>query len=125
MQIDNRIGDRIKEARELKGLTLSKVARNAGVTTKTMSNWEANQSQPRANKLQVLSGVLGVPLIWLLEGNQKFDPSLAWSSRIEKIERMMQKLNTLQLEVKNLSDEIAMEIAAVRQIEQNINEYAN
>ena len=33
-----------------------------------MHGWEEDRSEPRANKLQMLSGMLNVSLLWLLSG---------------------------------------------------------
>ena len=38
------------------------------MATKTVEGWENDISEPRANKLQMLSGVLNVPIPWLLTG---------------------------------------------------------
>ena len=62
------MGGRIQKAREACGLTISQLARRTGVLPKTLHNWETNCSEPRANKLQLLAGVLSVPPLWLLNG---------------------------------------------------------
>ena len=61
-------GDRLAGAREAEGMSQSELARRLGVKLKTLKAWEDDLSEPRANKLQMLSGVLGVSLIWLLTG---------------------------------------------------------
>ena len=71
LSVDNgevTMGGRIKKAREARGLTVSQLARRTGVLSKTLHNWETNLSEPRANKLQLLAGVLSVPPLWLLNG---------------------------------------------------------
>ena len=35
---------------------------------KTLHNWETDRSEPRANKLPLLAGVLSIPPLWLLNG---------------------------------------------------------
>ena len=62
------MGGRIQKAREARGLTVSQLARRSGVLSKTLHNWETDRSEPRANKLQLLAGVLSVPPLWLLNG---------------------------------------------------------
>lgn len=62
------LGGRIQRARLTRGLTVSQLARRAGILTKTLDNWERDRSAPRANKLNVLAGALGVPVLWLLGG---------------------------------------------------------
>ena len=62
------LGDRITAAREQAGLTQAEVARRLGVRHATLTAWEADGSEPRANRLQMLSGLLGVSLRWLMTG---------------------------------------------------------
>ena len=62
------MGGRIKKAREACGLTISQLARRTGVLPKTLHNWETDRSEPRANKLPLLAGVLSIPPLWLLNG---------------------------------------------------------
>jgi len=62
------LGDRVVAAREAAGLTQKDLARQLGVKLKTVQAWEDDRSEPRANKAQMISGVLGVSLTWLLSG---------------------------------------------------------
>ena len=61
-------GDRVAAAREIRQLTPKTLARHLGVAAKTVEKWENDISEPRANKLQMLSGVLNVSIPWLLTG---------------------------------------------------------
>jgi len=61
-------GDRVHAAREARELSVKALARHLGVATKTVEGWENDVSEPRANKLQMLSGVLDVSIPWLLTG---------------------------------------------------------
>jgi transcriptional regulator with XRE-family HTH domain len=61
-------GDRMTGAREASGLSQSELAKRLGVKVKTIRAWENDQSEPRANKLQMLAGLLGVSIMWLLSG---------------------------------------------------------
>jgi len=61
-------GDRMTGAREAAGLGQAELARRLGVKVKTVRAWENDQSEPRANKLQMLAGLLGVSIMWLLSG---------------------------------------------------------
>ncbi|MGO1118853.1 helix-turn-helix domain-containing protein [Rhodovibrionaceae bacterium A322] len=69
------IGGRITQAREAQSLSVAQSARRLGVKSVTWSNWENDRSTPRANKLHMLSGALGVSPLWLLtgEGNGPVD----------------------------------------------------
>jgi transcriptional regulator with XRE-family HTH domain len=61
-------GDRLAGAREAAGLTQKDLAARLGVKLKTVRDWENDVNDPRANKLQMLSGVLNVTITWLLTG---------------------------------------------------------
>ena len=62
------LGDRIAAAREARGLKVEELARQLGVKNATVKSWEADASEPRANRLQMLAGMLGVSLAWLMAG---------------------------------------------------------
>jgi transcriptional regulator with XRE-family HTH domain len=61
-------GDRVAGAREALGMSQDDLAKRLGVKLKTVRGWENDMNEPRANKLQMLSGILGVSLMWLLNG---------------------------------------------------------
>lgn len=61
-------GDRLAAAREAAGLKQKELAQRVGVKTSTLRNWEDDLSEPRANRLSMLGGILGVSLRWLLTG---------------------------------------------------------
>lgn len=62
-------GDRLAAAREAANMSQADLARRLGVKTSTLRGWEDDQSEPRANRLQMLSGLLAVSLPWLLTGD--------------------------------------------------------
>lgn len=61
-------GDRLSGAREDTGMAQEELARRMGVKLKTLRNWEEDLSEPRANKLSMMAGMLNVSLLWLLTG---------------------------------------------------------
>ncbi|MCU9847623.1 helix-turn-helix domain-containing protein [Defluviimonas sp. WL0024] len=61
-------GDRLAAAREASGLSQADLAQRLGVKTRVIEHWEADAKEPRANRLQMLAGMLGVSLMWLLTG---------------------------------------------------------
>ena len=61
-------GDRVAGAREGAGLSADELARRLGIRSRTLRAWEDDLSEPRANKLQMLAGVTGVSLRWLMTG---------------------------------------------------------
>lgn len=61
-------GDRLSGAREEAGMSQDEMAKRLGVKLKTLRNWEEDLSEPRANKLSMMAGMLNVSLLWLLTG---------------------------------------------------------
>ena len=61
-------GDRVAAARESAGMSQGQLARRIGVKKSTLVGWEQDLSEPRANKLSMLSGLLNVSMNWLLTG---------------------------------------------------------
>ena len=62
-------GDRVVGARENSNMTQGQLSRRLGIKLTTLQAWEEDRSEPRANKLQMLSGMLNVSLHWLLSGH--------------------------------------------------------
>jgi transcriptional regulator with XRE-family HTH domain len=61
-------GDRVAGAREASGMTQAQLARRLGVKKSTLSGWEQDLSEPRANKLSMMAGLVNVSIVWLLTG---------------------------------------------------------
>ena len=61
-------GDRVAAAREEAGMTQKDLARRLGVKLATVRGWEADRSEPRANRLSMLAGLLNVSMMWLING---------------------------------------------------------
>ena len=62
------LGGRIWRARDALDISVAQLARRLGVKTETIAAWEGDRSEPRANRLIMLAGVLGVSPTWLLSG---------------------------------------------------------
>ena len=61
-------GDRLAGAREAAGMTQSQLARRLGVKKATIAAWENDLSEPRANRLSMMAGMINVSIMWLLTG---------------------------------------------------------
>ncbi|MCT4554003.1 MAG: helix-turn-helix domain-containing protein [Pelagimonas sp.] len=61
-------GDRLVAAREAAGMTQQTLAKRLGVKLKSLQAWEQDLSEPRANKLIKLAGLLNVTMPWLMLG---------------------------------------------------------
>jgi len=55
-----RVGARIRRAREAAGLSQTQLAQRVGVADKQVSRWEHGQ-QPRPGRLEAIADALGVP----------------------------------------------------------------
>jgi len=61
-------GDRLAGARDAAGMTQAALASRLGIKTAVVVAWEDDLKEPRANRLQMMSGILGVSMAWLLTG---------------------------------------------------------
>ncbi|MEP1201000.1 MULTISPECIES: helix-turn-helix domain-containing protein [unclassified Tateyamaria] len=61
-------GDRVAAAREAAGMTQKELAKRLGVRVATMRAWEDDLSEPRANRLSMMAGLLNVSMMWLING---------------------------------------------------------
>ncbi|MGA9117362.1 MAG: XRE family transcriptional regulator [Bacteroidota bacterium] len=62
------IGDRIREARENKGMDQASLASRAGVVTRTLQRWEKGEQVPDGVCLTRIARATGVQPSWLLTG---------------------------------------------------------
>jgi len=56
-------GDRVAGAREAAGMTQAQLARRLGIKKTTLSGWEQDLSEPRANRLSMMAGLVNVSKI--------------------------------------------------------------
>lgn len=105
---DHTLGGRIQLARDAKGLSIAQLARRAGVLVKTLENWERDRSEPRANKLFMLAGVLDVPPLWLLGGevaeagfDVDLDETADLASKVERLIKLHERTSQLLFEVQS------------------------
>ncbi|KIC50767.1 helix-turn-helix domain-containing protein [Tateyamaria sp. ANG-S1] len=61
-------GDRVAGAREQAGMTQKQLAKRLGVRLATLRSWEDDLSEPRANRLSMMAGLLNVSMMWLING---------------------------------------------------------
>lgn len=61
-------GDRLAAARDAAGMTQGTLAKRLGVKLKSLQNWEEDLSEPRANRLSMMAGILNVSIVWLITG---------------------------------------------------------
>jgi transcriptional regulator with XRE-family HTH domain len=68
------MGDRLRDLRQRRGLTLTNVAGPLGVTNACVCQWESGRSFPRRGYLEPLAGTLGTSVSYLIAGEG--DPDL-------------------------------------------------
>lgn len=61
-------GDRLAAARQAKGLNAGGLSEKLGVDVRTIEVWESDADMPRANRIQMLAGLLNVSMVWLVSG---------------------------------------------------------
>lgn len=61
-------GDRLAAAREAAGMTQGELAKRLGVKIKSIQSWEQDLSEPRANRLSMIAGLMNVSMVWLITG---------------------------------------------------------
>lgn len=114
------LSERLKEAREEQGLTLQNIADGMAVSLKTVRNWEAGRTSPRPNKLHLLSGMLGVPMLWLLGSDEEFHDPGERLGRIARVEQMLDRMNALQNELSRLSAAVSAEVSDIRKTDEEL-----
>ena len=97
-------GDRIVAARQAMGLSEAQLARRLGIKVQTLRNWEDDRAEPRANKLQMLAGMLNVSIIWLMSGEGPGVPEIKSGPKLEELTDLleeMRQIRSLQTDLSN------------------------
>ena len=91
-------GDRLAAARENSNLSQNDLAKRLGVKNSTIKSWENDNSEPRANRLSMLAGLLNVSITWLIkaEGSGVEAPSKLDRS-VDNLEEVVKELRVLRL----------------------------
>ena len=96
---DDTLGGRLIFAREAQKLSTAQLARRIGVKTESLSAWENDRSEPRANKLVSLAGVLNVTPTWLLCGTGDGPSGLAVATEMMTIRSTVERLRETMIGV--------------------------
>jgi len=107
-------GDRLAGARDAAGLSQAGLAQKLGVSTKILQAWEDDAKEPRANRLQMLSGMLNVSLSWLLSGRGE-GPSAP-----EEDVALSSDINDMLIEMRGLRGEVARSGDRLAQLEKRL-----
>ena len=93
-------GDRLAAARENSNLSQNDLAKRLGVKNSTIKSWENDNSEPRANRLSMLAGLLNVSITWLIsaEGSGVEAPSKEDRSE-DSLQEVLKELRVLRLDM--------------------------
>lgn len=108
---DTTLGGRISMARETSGLSVSQVVKRLGVKATTYEAWEADRSEPRANKLVALAGILNISPPYLLSGLGKQPPKSDLHER---------QITQLKAQVDQLEHSLKAATVSLRQIKKTV-----
>ncbi|MEM7058318.1 MAG: helix-turn-helix transcriptional regulator [Pseudomonadota bacterium] len=100
-------GDRLARAREYTGMDQSQLARRLGVKLATIRNWEADRSEPRSNRMQMLSGLLNVSIIWLINGEGAGAPEETEGDDETALTALLEDLHQVRMAQADLSKRTA------------------
>jgi transcriptional regulator with XRE-family HTH domain len=110
-------GDRVAGAREALGIGQPELARRLGIKVKTLRDWENDLAEPRANKLQMLAGILGVSLMWLLNGEgDGVEPPRTDAEAHDQIRDLLLELRAVQAEIDRGAERLARIEKRLRQM---------
>jgi transcriptional regulator with XRE-family HTH domain len=107
-------GDRLAAAREAAGMTQKQLAKRLGVKLSTLNGWENDLSEPRANRLSMMAGILNVSIMWLLmgEGDGIGAP--------EEEEAIPPAVNDLLVEIRDLKAQIGSSADRLGRLEKKL-----
>ncbi len=111
-------GDRLAHAREAAGMTQAELARRLGVGARSVAAWEDDRAEPRANRVQMIAGLLNVSLMWLLSGRgDGLDgPAPETTAGPDEIASALVDLGLLRAELGRMVDRVALTERRLRRI---------
>jgi len=108
---DTTLGGRISMAREASGLSVADVVKRLGVKAATYEAWEADRSEPRANKLVALAGILNISPPYLLSGLGRQPVGNDAAGR---------KIQQLTAQIEQLEQSLKAATSSLRQIKKSV-----
>ena len=100
-------GDRLAAARDAAGMNQAELAKRLGVKVKTLRGWENDLAEPRANRLQMLAGLLNVSIVWLLTGEgDGVDAPVEAADPNSDSRNLLLEIRQLRTEASSLADRL-------------------
>ncbi len=113
-------GDRVAGARERADMNQAELARRLGVKLKTLKAWEEDLSEPRANRVSMLAGLLNVSLFWLLTGEgQGPEGPDAQTEEGEFINAILSEMNALSAQLATTTKRLTLLEQKLREKQRN------
>lgn len=100
-------GDRVAGARDAMGMTQTQLARRLGVKKATVIGWEQDVSEPRANKLSMMAGLLNVSIKWLLTGEGEGVDTPEEEDAPADLRDALQELRAIRGEMRTMAERAA------------------
>ena len=110
------LGGRIVRARDLAGQSAEEVAAQAGVTLETYTEWENDRAEPRANKLMILAGILGVSPVWMISGKGAGPEAPGLDSAIAEMQAEIGRLRDVASQLTMSADTLQQRLDALAAI---------
>ena len=103
-------GDRLAAAREMASLSQADLAKRLGVKASVIRAWEEDLKEPRANRLQMLCGMLSVSIPWLLTGDgDGVDGPVGDDAAMDQdLKTILADMRTLRAEMTRSADRLAL-----------------
>ncbi len=100
-------GDRVAASREAAGMSQAELARRLGVRVATLRAWEDDLSEPRANRLSMMAGLLNVSMMWLINGQgEGLDAPAAEVSMPPNVRELLNELRDLRADMMARSEKL-------------------
>ncbi len=107
-------GDRVAGAREQAGMTQKQLAKRLGIRLATLRDWEEDLSEPRANRLSMMAGILNVSMMWLMTGEGE------GVSAPDEVLPMNDSMRDLLIEVRDLRADLLKRAEQVGRLEKRL-----
>lgn len=101
-------GDRVAAAREMAEMTQAQLARRLGVRVSTLRAWENDLSEPRANRLSMMAGLLNVSMMWLINGQgEGLDAPMEEASLPASAHDILNEMRDLRIDMMARAEQMA------------------
>lgn len=114
-------GDRVHAAREAAGLTQKEFARRLGVKISTVQGWEDDRSEPRANRLSMMAGLLNVSMMWLINGEGEGLTEPSDETQVPgDVRLLLADMRAMRVELQTRADQLGVMEKRLRQIMRDV-----